>query len=606
MTFSFSGPDSFYSTGEDAWWEAVDKALKGGARSRLVSQTDDGSDISPLYKRRSDTPTRSLRQDGGDWGIVQRIDLSDLAAANEQILDDLTGGAGGIEIIVSGVYAGSSVPVNSPDDFARLFDGVELNLINIRLDAGSRTYEALDQLMAFVKQKCVDPAELNIIVSHDPHGLFVDNTAVNHDADTVKSRVCETVETCDKVGGLTRVLAADGQVWHNLGASQAQELACVIASAVAHLRTLERTAIAPEHWSNRISMTLVADADQFSTIAKARAIRKLWAAVLEGAGLPQSPVHLHMVTSHRMLTKRDPWVNLLRNSVASFAAGVGGADSVCVLPHTQAVGLPDAFARRLARNTQSILLEESNLGKVIDPAAGSGAIEDRTDKLCSAAWEMFQDIEEKGGLLEALRQGTIQAQIADTKARLEKDVARRKRSLTGVSEFPNLGETPVDVLEPWAEDKQAWRLSAPFEALRDAADAFEATSGTAPTVFLACLGSLAQFTARGSWIVNAFAAGGFKAVGLDAYATLDEMIAAFKESGAKQVCLVSSDPVYEAEAEGAAKALKSTGAYHLYMAGKPGEQEQAYRAAGVDTFVFAGCDILAMLTKAHSDLEVQS
>ncbi|MEP3045861.1 MAG: methylmalonyl-CoA mutase family protein [Roseibium sp.] len=606
MPLSFSGPDDFYTANQKDWWEAVDKALKGASRSRLVGKTDDGFEITPLYDRRTDMPARSLRDGGGDWSIVQRIDLPDVAAANEQILEDLTGGASGVDIIFSDGQASAGVSANSADDIDRLFKGVEINLINVRLDAGSRTFEILDQVMDFARRKGLDPTDVSITVSHDPYGALVRNAdTVPGVVDAIK-RSIDAVDQCEIVGSPARILNADGQTWHNMGSSQAQELGYVLSAAVAHLRKLEDTTTAPEKWTDRISVTLVADADQFGTIAKARAIRKLWASVLEGAGLPQSPMQLHMVTSRRMLTRRDPWVNLLRNSVASFAAGVGGADSVCVLPHTQAVGLPDAFARRLARNTQSILLEESNLGKVIDPSAGSGAIEDRTDKLCEAAWKVFQGIEAKGGLVQALRDRTVQTQIVDTRVRLEKDIARRKQPITGVSEFPNLDEAPVDVLEAALDGEQAWRLSEPFEVLRDAADAYKVEHAELPTVFLASLGSLAQFTARGSWISNAFASGGLKAVGLGAYASLDELVAAFKESGARHVCLVSSDAVYETEAEGAAKALKSAGADHLYMAGKPGDQEQVYREAGVDTFVFAGCDILAMLTKAHSDLEVRS
>lgn len=305
-----------------------------------------------------------------------------------------------------------------------------------------------------------------------------------------------------------------------------------------------------------------------------------------------------MTTSRRMLTRRDPWVNLLRNTVASFAAGVGGADSVCVLPHTQAIGVPDAFARRLARNTQSMLLEESGLAKVMDPSAGSGAIEARTDQLCIAAWALFQEIEAAGGLAAARQSGLIDQKIAATRAKLEKDIARRKRPITGVSEFPNLSEAAVAVLQEEG-GSGGWRYAEPFEALRSAADAHETATGSAPTVFLASLGKLAQFTARATWTANAFAAGGIISVEAAVYGSVSDIAAAFKESGAALACIVSSDDVYETDAEGAAKALAEAGAKHVYLAGKPGEREAAYRAAGVGTFVFAGCDILDLLRDAH-------
>ena len=446
----------------------------------------------------------------------------------------------------------------------------------------------------------------SVAVGSDPFGLAAQGSLSVEDADAMLNAFLSSAHKRQGVARPARALAADGRAWHSMGGSQAQELACVLAASLAYLRAQEGASIEPDLWADQISFTLAADADQFGTIAKARAMRKLWAAVLDGSGLKQSPMHLHMETSMRMLTRRDPWVNLLRNSVATFAAGIGGADSISVLPHTLAVGLPDAFARRLARNTQSILLEECNLGKVIDPAAGSGAIENRTDQLCSTAWEIFQDIEERGGLLEALRQGSVQSAIADTRSRLEKDIARRKRPLTGVSEFPNLDEAAVDVLDGRSEIANSWRFAEPFEVLRDAADTSKRDTGSAQIVFLASLGSVADFSTRGAWVANAFAAGGIEAVGLQSYPTLDALREAFASSGAQQACLVSSDAVYEANAGPAAKTLKDVGVKHLYMAGKPGTREAAYRASGVDTFIYAGCDILALLKKAHEDLEVQA
>ncbi|QDG76943.1 methylmalonyl-CoA mutase family protein [Labrenzia sp. PHM005] len=596
MALSFSGPESFFAADEEAWWSAVDKALKGAAREKLTSKTDDGLAIAPLYSNRTDVSARSLRPQRGDWIVSQRIDLADLTEANAQILEDLTGGASGLDLVVdgTGTAAGRGIRVSSADDFAALYKGVQPDLIETRLDAGAQSFQVLSLFFDYLKAEKLDPANVHVTVSHDPN--------VDKGTGDVSAAVKETAAKCISAGSLARFLTADGQVWHNAGASQAQELALVLASAVAHLRSLETTDLDPETWTDRISLTLVADADQFGTIAKARAMRKLWASVLKGAGLPQRPANLHMTTSRRMLTRRDPWVNLLRNTVASFAAGIGGADGVCVLPHTFAVGVPDAFARRLARNTQAMLLEESNLAKVMDPAAGSGAIEARTEQLCAAAWTLFQEIEAAGGLAAATQNGLVDQRISETKAKLEKDIARRKRPVTGVSEFPDLGEEPVSVLSAAVDTDGGWRYAEPFEALRNAADAHENATGAAPSIFLASLGSLAQFTARATWIANAFAAGGLKTTEAAVYGSVEEMAAAFKDSGAALACIVSSDAVYEAEAEAVAKALTAAGANHLYLAGKPGGQEEAYRAAGVGTFVYAGCDILELLRDAHGQL----
>lgn len=600
MPLSFSGPESFYAADEEAWWSAVDKALKGAAREKLTSKTDDGLAIAPLYSNRTDVAARALRPQRGDWVISQRIELAEPAAANAQILEDLTGGASGLDLIVEGdgTSSASGIRIKSAEDFAVLYKDVQPDLIETRLNAGKRSFEVLNLFLDYVKSQGIDPAQVKAAVSYDPNA--------DRNNEDVSSAVIETAEIYRSSNSPVRFLTADGQTWHNAGASQAQELALVLASAVSHLRALENTNLPADSWADRISLTLVADADQFGTIAKARAIRKLWASLLSGAGLPQTPANVHMTTSRRMLTRRDPWVNLLRNTVASFAAGIGGADGVCVLPHTFAVGVPDAFARRLARNTQSMLLEESSLAKVMDPAAGSGAIEARTEQLCVAAWTFFQEIEAAGGLQAALQNGLVDQRIAETKSKLEKDIARRKRPVTGVSEFPNLGEEPVSVLSATDNPDDGWRYAEPFEALRNAADAHESVTGTAPAIFLATLGSLAQFTARATWAANAFAAGGLKASDAAVYGSPEEMVAAFKESGAALACIVSSDTVYEAEAEAAAKALTAAGAKHLYLAGKPGSEEEGYRSAGVETFVYAGCDILELLRQAHGQLGLNS
>jgi methylmalonyl-CoA mutase len=655
MPNSFTGPDRFYTADEEAWWAAVDAALKGAPRQKLHGFTEDGLDIAPLYARRSDRPAVSLRQPQQDWAIVQRIDIPDAQLANAQILEDLAGGASGLDLVFAGAAAayGNGIRIDDLAGLEALLADVQAELIELRFEAGRENIEMLALLLAYLEKRGIDPAGVRITAGFDPYGWIAANGIALADMEEAFRHFRDAVMSAHDFGSPLRMMKADGRIWHEAGATPAQELALVLASATAHLRMLEGTRLDPAEWAERISLSLIADADQIGTIAKTRSIRALWSSVLDGAGLPQAPMPVHMTTSYRMLTRRDPWVNLLRNTVAAFAAGVGGADSLCVLPHTLAVGLPDGFARRLARNTQSILLEESNLAKVTDPAAGSGAIEDRTDKLCEAAWGLFQDIEEAGGLMAAIRQGLVHGWIETSRQQRSADVARRKRPITGVSEFPDLSEKAVPVLEPEETDLAgvsapgrdlpapgngerltalrkmalegchlqdlgmrldrlprdtalprltAARLSEPFEALRSAAEKLEAAEGAAPTVFLASLGTLAQFTARATWAANAFAAGGLRTVGTGVYAGLDEIVKAFRDSGAELACLVSSDDVYAAQAVEAAAALKAAGARHLYLAGRPGEQEAAFAAAGIDGYLYAGCDLLALLGGAHARL----
>jgi len=302
---------------------------------------------------------------------------------------------------------------------------------------------------------------------------------------------------------------------------------------------------------------------------------------------------------------------MLRATIAVVAAGLGGADAITVLPFTMAIGLPDRFARRVARNTQLVLLEESSLARVADPSAGSGAIEDLTEKLCRLAWTRFQEIERAGGAWSALEHGLIQRSIAAVRAERQAAVARRQDALTGASDFPDLAEAPVSVLDvppaaappaiaaPAFEALPAIRLAEPFERLRDASDRVLARTGTRPKIFLANLGKPSDFTARATFAKNFFEAGGIEAVTNDGFADTDAMTAAFKTSAARLACLCSSDEAYARAAAGAARALTSAGAKHIYLAGRPSEQESAMRAAGVQSFIHVGCDVLATLQAAH-------
>jgi methylmalonyl-CoA mutase len=300
-------------------------------------------------------------------------------------------------------------------------------------------------------------------------------------------------------------------------------------------------------------------------------------------------------------------VNMLRTTIAAFAAGIGGADAITVLPFTAAIGLPDRFARRVARNSQLILLEESNLARVADPAAGSGALEALTDQLGRAAWILFQEIEAAGGASAALEAGLIQHKVAEVRAKREAAIATRKDALIGTSEYPHLAEMPALVLDmplaplysapAGANPLPCIRLAEPFEQLRDASDLILAERGARPRVFLANLGAPAEFMPRAQFASNLFEAGGIEAVSNDGFESRDAMVAAFKASGTRVACLCGTDEMYQRDGVETAQVLKAAGA-RVHLAGRP-SQADAFRAAGVDTFIFAGCDALAVLRDAY-------
>jgi methylmalonyl-CoA mutase len=597
----------------EQWLKLVQGVLKGAPfEKRLVAKSYDGLAIEPLYARDAGARPVASRAPGAAWTIAQRVDHPDPAAANAQALHDLENGATGLSLVFAGSVGGYGYGLDASEaTIARALDGVHLDTgIALDLDLSPQTKDAGPLLAALVKRRGIAPAATHIRFGFDPIGA----AAVGGGSPLPWSERAPIFNAVisDLAGqGFRGPFApADGRVVHNAGGSEAQELAYALAVALQYLRALESGGIALDAARRMIYFRLAADADQLLTIAKFRALRKLWARLEDACGLAPEPALVAAETAWRMMTQRDPYVNMLRATIAVFSAGLGGADAITVLPFTLARGLPDRFARRIARNTQLVLLEESNLAKVMDPAAGAGGLEDLTDKLCRAAWALFQQIEQAGGAWAALEQGLIAKKVAAVRAKREQAVARRQDALTGTSDFPDLAEAPVSVLDvapvssppyPAAltfDPLPSSRLAEPFETLRDASDRILAQSGARPKIFLANLGRPADFSARATFAKNFFQAGGIEAVTNDGFASRDQMVAAFKGSGSALACLCSSDEVYARDAVDAANALAAAGAV-LYLAGRPGERERALRTAGIEGFIFAGCDALAALRTIH-------
>ena len=608
----------FPPASRDDWLRLVRAALKDRPFERLTARTYDGIPIEPLYPRAADAKPVAARRGasaGQAWALQARVDHPDPAAANAEALHELENGATALTLVFSGSIGayGYGLP-GDPKSIARALEGVHLDAIAIELQTAEPTREAADHVAALVKSRGHAPDAVNIRFGHDALGAHTLSGTLPIPYRDLMPRFGEHVASLAKAGFKRPLAAADGRIVHNAGGSEVHELATTLAVAVAYLRALEAAGIGLDAARAMIEFRLSADADQFLTVAKFRALRLLWARVEQACGLSPTPASISAETAWRTMTRRDPWVNILRTTIAAFSAGIGGADAVSVLPFTSALGLPDRFARRLARNIQLLLLEESNLARVADPAAGAGGIEDLTDKLCRATWALFQEIEAAGGAPAALEQGLIQDKIAKVRAERENAVAHRKDALTGTSDYPLLAEMPVKVLDaapvpippPAAAIRYPAlvprRLAEPFEALRDASDKTLAATGARPKIFLANLGTLAEFTTRATFAKNFFEAGGIEAITSDGFRSRDEMIAAFKASGARLACLCSSDAVYERDAADAAKALANAGAAHIYLAGRP-KDPAPYQAAGVGSFIFAGCDALAALRAAHDLLK---
>ncbi|MFJ8113575.1 methylmalonyl-CoA mutase family protein [Streptomyces sp. NPDC096132] len=559
--------------------EALSTALEDGVRTR------------PLYTAHDTAPepgfpgfapfVRGNRPEGntvGGWDVRQRHTAADGGA----VLTDLENGVTSLWLVVGE----TGIPVSS---LGRVLDGVYLDLAPVVLDAGREVEPAARELLRLYEERGVarDAARGNL--GADPLG---------HEARTGESSdfapVAGLALLCAETYPGLRALTVDALPYHEAGGSAAQELGASLATGVAYLRALTEAGPSVEQACAQLEFRYAATADQFLTIAKLRAARRLWARVAEVCGAPDAGAQVqHVVTSPVMMSRRDPWVNMLRTTVATLAAGAGGADSVTVLPFDDALGLPDAFARRIARNTSTILIEESQLSRVIDPAGGSWYVERLTDELAQAGWEFFQEIERAGGQAAALRSGHLRQRLADTWGVRSSRLAKRREPITGVSEFPFLAEKPV-VREaapaPRPGGLPRVRRDEAFEALRARSDAQLAATGARPRIFLAALGPAAAHTARLTFAANLFQAGGVEPV----------TEGTFEESGATEVCLCSSDALYEEQAEAEAARLRAAGASHVFLAGRPGQYP------GVDAYVFAGCDAVAVLSATLDRMGVVS
>ena len=623
--------DEFPAVDEAAWMTLVEKALRGADFERtLVSRTYDDLKLDPLYTgnddaRQSGLPgsapyARGFRAAHGEqpWDIRQLYTATDPAAANKEILDDLMGGVTSMALQIAGPGQ-FGVKVETLADLERTLDGVQLDFAPLTLIPGERFGELMDMLDALIGKKGHEATKIAIALNADPLGTLARTGAASDNLDTTFERLGTVLRRArDSYPAMTTILV-DGRPYHDGGASEAQELACLCATMVAYLRALEGDGLTPADILDQMAFAISADTDQFLTIAKLRAARMLVARIAEECGAaPSLPgVKFQVETSRRMLASQDPWVNILRTTMACAGAALGGADSITVLPFTWALGQPDAFARRIARNVQIILQEESALGAVLDPAGGSWYVETLSRNLATKAWEQFQEIEKQGGITEACANSFIQNNIAKTAAKRAEAVATGQDELTGVSVFPALGDTPVspephplaDEIEDPAITVEPIPLRAPsepFDRLRQAASAYSEDKDSRPAVFLANLGKTSDFAARATFARNFFAAGGLDAINSSGDGTPESVTENFAKSGAKLACLCSSDAVYDECAVEAAASLKKAGAEHIYLAGRPGDARTELREAGVGTFLHKGCDMIEILTHAHGALGVKA
>jgi methylmalonyl-CoA mutase len=542
------------------------------------------------------------------------------------------------------------VQIDNVAALAQALAGVDLAKVPVALQAGAAFLPAAMALKAVWDQRGVAAKDAKGEFGADPLAYLAAEGRLPCSLEKALAQLGALAALTANTLPNVRSVGVDTSAYHNAGASEVQDLGIALATAVAYLKAMEASGLSIDAACGQITFTLSVGCEQNLQIAKLRAARKLWAAVATtcGASEAAAAMALRAKSAERMFTRVDPWVNLLRATVSTFASAVGGADSVTCLPFDHAIGVPDDLGRRIARNTQVILAEESHLFRVADPAGGAWAIETLTDQVADKAWAFFQAIERQGGIAAALASGFVQGEIAKVMAERDKAIAKRKTPVTGVSEFPNIQEAAVqrkapgggfriqaarpaaaasslqqltvtaspataaealaagagfaDIMAALAGQEAEVaalpkrRFSDSFERLREASSAWKARTGAHPSIFLANLGPIAKHTARATFAKNFFEAGGVEALSNNGFSDVEACVAAFKASGARIAILCSSDAMYEELIPVYAPALKAAGVETLYLAGAPGEKKADYDAAGVDDYIFMGGDVLSKLT----------
>uniref|UniRef100_UPI002FCBE655 methylmalonyl-CoA mutase family protein n=1 Tax=Aeromicrobium sp. TaxID=1871063 RepID=UPI002FCBE655 len=542
----------------------------------LATSTLDGITVTPLGTAQlvADLPDPGLpgqapftrgstaSRDLEGWDVRAWFADPDVERTRQDVITDLENGVNSLWITVGS----GGVPIES---LSTVLEAVFLDLAPVALDAPYEPVEAARALAAIFADRAITPAP-GTSFGVDPIGAgFRDR------GNTDSSMIEEVARIAAPLG--IRALTVDATAVHDAGASDAQELAYSLAAGTEYLRVLVEAGFTVDEAAALIDFRYAATGEQFPTIAKFRAARRLWNRVVELSGGAATGQLQHAVTSRPMMAKYDPYVNMLRTTVAAFAAGVGGAASVTVLPFDERLGLPDAFSRRIARNTSSLLISESHVAEVSDPAGGSYAVEKLTDDTARAAWALFGEIDAAGGL------DVLEEAIAATVSQRALAIAKRKQPITGVSEFPNLHET-LPERRPYAEELAVHRYGGEFEAMRD--------DRAATPVFLATMGTVAAYTARATFAANLFAAGGVDTVTAGPTEGVDEIVAAYTalvSDGAGNVpvvCLTGNAAAYDGWGADLVTALRAAGAKYVVVAGKSDLEVDATAAVGDDALAF--------------------
>jgi methylmalonyl-CoA mutase len=659
------------------WKEEVEKSLKGKPIEKLYSDTYENLRIKPIYTREDIASLEHIEQYPGfpgyvrgveangyiqePWAVSQELSANSPKEWNEIVKHDLARGQTEIHLALENL----GFSVTSLDDIEEMFSGISLQNYSLRVDAGECSLPFLALLASYLEKQQVPLNTLRGTIGMDPLAALVKKGQLSSSLKTLYDVMADVTAWVKENMPNVKTVIVHSEPYHNGGANAVQELAFAFAAAVEYLNECLERGLTIDEAAKRISFSFAIGSNFFMEIAKLRAARLVWANIVQafGGNKESQKMVIHARTSHFTKTVYDPYVNMLRATTEAFAATVGGANSLHVSPFDEAIQPADEFSRRIARNTQLILLEESHLGKVIDPAGGSYYVETLTSQLAEEAWKLFQQIEAKGGIVKALEEGFVQGEVEKVAELRKKNVKMRKEKIVGTNFYANLAEPPVQRTEAnehtvtsselplneenveqlkagfnekkfvqtaismvmrrataqemekaLAEDSssmniqpiQQWRLAEPFEKLRKASEAHLEKHGSRPKVVLINLGAIPNHKARADFITGFFEAGGFEVEKNNGYMSKEEAVqGALSLEGTHYIICGSDESYVDTVPTIAAELKKANPHLKLYVAGKQApEIEEKFVQAGIAGFIHIGSNCYETLAEFMKDMGV--
>lgn len=612
----------FPPVSREQWEEVIERDLKGADRERkIVWRTPEGLKFEPYYRREdlakiSHEPSlpgefpfvRGNKTTNNDWEIRQEIETADAATANKEAVNALKRGA---EAIVFDVR-----DINNAEQMEVLLKDIDPIAAPIHLSNATNYKATMDLFLEALSNKGIDSKKVCGSLDFDPVGFFVlKGEFYNSWEDNISELECLMDQMEQELPNFS-IININGRFFHNGGATIVQELGYSLASANEYLAALTEAGKDVKNITPKMQFSFAIGSNYFMEIAKIRAARMLWANVVRQYtdNKEAEKAFIHVETSTWNKTVYDPYVNMLRNTTEAMSGAIAGCDSMSVRPFDYFFRSPNDMSKRVARNTQIILKEESHFNKTVDPSAGSYYIETLTASIADAAWKLFTETEAKGGFIKAYQAGDVKADIEEAANKREEAIAKRKTNFIGTNQFPNAEEEMLDELkkEIMFRDEQQnskglpqYRGAEPFEKLRLATEKFIKDGNKKPGVYLLKIGNRAMRTARASFSSAFYGCAGYEIFDNLGFDNTKEAVADAMKSKAEIIVICSSDDDYVEYVPELAKMIKAQdNSKTIVVAGYPKEHIDSFKQAGVDDFVHVKSNLLDTITAYQKKLGV--